>query len=172
MFKQTSRGCWAQNSHSQEQRACSESLEIIWLPADRCIVYLIGLWKFFYFKWILIGGLDKNLSDLSVAATKPLAQSAANLYELSISATRGLSGLSFPYWSHSHVLVWFSQHPSLCPVLVGRVARPCEKWKEDFPAEKESWIWISFGSGELVFYVPLIIFPLTACLHLHIFLFR
>ena len=55
------------------------------------------------------------------------------------------------------------------PVLVAREAGPCEKWKEDFPAEKKSWIWISLGSGELLFCIPLIIFPLRACLCLHIF---
>lgn len=79
------------------------------------------------FNWRLRHESAGFISGIYLSAIKPLAQSAVNLYELSITATRGPSGLSFPYWSHAHVLVWFSQHPSLCPVLVGRVARPCEK---------------------------------------------
>ena len=39
-----------------------------------------------------------------------------------------------------------------------------------FPAEAESWIWISLGSGELLLLcTSLIILPLRACLCLHIF---
>lgn len=67
---------------------------------------------------------------------------------------------------------FLSMSPS--PVLVARVARAMWEMKRGlcFPVERKSWIWISLGSGELLFCIALIIFPLRACLCLHIFPLR
>lgn len=60
-------------------------------------------------------------------------------------------GSSFPFWSPAHVLVWFSQHPSLfCVSSMGGWAMWEMKRGLCFPAERKSWIWISLGSGELL----------------------
>lgn len=72
-----------------------------------------------------------NLQDLSAGFILQLPNHWLSL-QLTCASVPSLPQGDFQdYLSHTmsqaHVLVWFSQHPSLCPVLVGPVTRPCEK---------------------------------------------